>query len=83
MTHNQKFFHCFQSELGDCWTSASIKLDLLRLIANFFLQSTALKVLSAKISKHLGFDCSDSLRGVAIFTKIFLAQLFSLGEVQS
>lgn len=83
MTYNQGFFHCLQFELGDCWTSASIKPDLLRLITSVFLQSTVLKVLSTVIFKRLGFDCDDSLRGVAILTRIFLAQLFSLGEVQS
>lgn len=83
MNHKQGFFNCLQSELGNCWTLASIKPDLLDFFTNVFLQSTALKVFPTRISKHLGFDCSDSLRGVAIFTKIFLAQLFSLGEVQS
>lgn len=83
MTHNQGFFHCLQSKLGDCWTSASIKPDLLGFFISLFLQFTALKVLSTVLFKRLGFDCGDSLRGIAILTKIFLAQLFSLGEVQS
>ena len=71
MTYNQGFFHCLQFELGDCWTSASIKPDLLRLITSVFLQSTALKVLSTVLFKRLEFDCSDSLRGIAILTNIF------------
>lgn len=75
MTYNQGFFHCLQFELGDCWTSASIKPDLLRLITSVFLQSTVLKVWSAGIYKRLVLGCGDSLRGVAILTKIFLAQL--------
>ena len=80
MTHNQGFFHCLQSELGDYWTSASIKPDLLRLIASVFLQSTALKVFPAGIFKDLGVDCGDSLRGLAILTNIFLAQLIFEAE---
>jgi hypothetical protein len=71
MTYNQGFFHCLQSKLGDCWTSASIKPDLLGFFTSFFLQSNALKVLSTLIFKRLGVDCGDSLRGVAILTKIF------------
>ncbi|MDM3846075.1 hypothetical protein [Dolichospermum sp. UHCC 0315A] len=71
MTHNQGFFHCLQSKLGDCWTSASIKPDLLDFFTSVFLQSTALKVLSKVLFKRLESDCSDSLRGIAILTKIF------------
>ncbi|MBD2278865.1 hypothetical protein [Aphanizomenon flos-aquae] len=71
MNHKQGFFNCLQCELGDCWTLASIKPDLLDFLASVFLQSTALKVLSTVIFKRLGFDCSDSLRGIAILTKIF------------
>jgi hypothetical protein len=71
MTHNQKFFHCLQSKLGDCWTSASIKPDLLDFFTNVFLQSTALKVLSTVLFKRLESDCSDNLRSIAILTKIF------------
>ncbi len=71
MTHNQKFFHCLQSKLGDCWTSASIKPDLLDFFTSIFLQSNVLKLLSAMIFKRLGFDCGDSLRGISIFTRIF------------
>ncbi|MBO1072867.1 MAG: hypothetical protein HEQ13_27570 [Dolichospermum sp. DEX189] len=71
MNHKQGFFNCLQCELGDCWTLASIKPDLLDFITSVFLQSNALKVFSSGIFKVLGFDCGDRLRGVAILTKIF------------
>jgi hypothetical protein len=71
MNHKQGFFNCLQCELGDCWTLASIKLDLLGFFTSVFLQSTALKVLSTVLFKRLESDCSDSLRGIAILTKIF------------
>ncbi|MTJ14767.1 hypothetical protein FJR11_19735 [Anabaena sp. UHCC 0187] len=69
MTHNQGFFHCLQSELGDCWISASIKPDLLTFLISVFLQSSTLKVFPTRTFKDLGVDCGDSLGGV--LTKIF------------
>ncbi|MBS9391572.1 MAG: hypothetical protein HEQ31_24710 [Dolichospermum sp. OL03] len=71
MNHKQGFFNCLQCELGDCWTLASIKPDLLDFFTNVFLQSTALKVLSTVLFKRLESDCSDNLRSIAILTKIF------------
>jgi len=71
MNHKQGFFNCLQCELGDCWTLASIKLDLLGFFTNVFLQPTTLKVLSTVLFKRLESDCSDSLRGIAILTNIF------------
>jgi hypothetical protein len=74
MTHKQELFYCLQCELIDCCTLASINPDLLCLIASVFLQFNALKVLSARIFKRLEFGCGDSLRGVAILTKIFQSE---------
>jgi len=71
MNHKQGFFNCLQCELGDCWTLASIKPDLLGFFTSVFLQSTALKVLSTVLFKRLESDCSDNLRSIAILTKIF------------
>jgi hypothetical protein len=64
MNHKQGFFNCLQCELGDCWTLASIKPDLLDFLASVFLQFSALKVLSSGIFKALGFNCGG-------LTKIF------------
>jgi hypothetical protein len=71
MNHKQGFFNCLQCELGDCWTLASIKPDLLDFFTSIFLQFSALKVLSTVLFKRLESDCSDSLRGIAILTNIF------------
>ena len=71
MNHKQGFFNCLQCELGDCWTLASIKPDLLDFLASVFLRFSALKVLSTVLFKRLESDCSDSLRGIAILTNIF------------
>jgi hypothetical protein len=73
MNHKQGLFYCLQSEL--------------RIFLSFFGRVSftfhSLLQVSARIYKQVA-DLSDSLRGVAILTKIFLlAQIFNLGEVQS
>ncbi len=71
MTHKQGLFYCLQFKLRDFCTLASIKRYLLTFFTSFYLHSNSLKSLPVKIYQHLALDGGDSLRGVAILTKIF------------
>ncbi|MTJ21252.1 hypothetical protein FJR06_07895 [Dolichospermum sp. UHCC 0352] len=73
MTHKPGLCYCLQYELR----------DFLCFFSRFFLTSNSLLLFPARIYKQVP-DSGDSLRGVAILTKIFLAQLiFAAKEVQS